>query len=322
MTGPAWAPTNSRPSGSVGPYSSMWARRICDELRVDGHATDFPVGPVLEGDALADLAGVGPAAAGPGSSFGEPHLSPLFGLGGESDARPSQLGGLLGAERGVVHAGEEGLEVTPTFSVGFDGGEESMGLVGVDHDAGVDFGGGALPGPADVCERVVGEDPDLAGVLHRVVQDHPFAGRCRCGRLGPGLGLGDPGQQVPDEPTPGGRILERIHPNGVGGQPGDRRSELVGRLGVVADPGAVRPAQRGAQILSRRLVGPVHQRFGGVSQGLGDAATRPWRQRRPLHGGVVEGEHVPGEIARSRSPRQRKPSTEEERLTVPRGGEQ
>jgi len=56
-----------------------------DELGVDGHATDLPVGPVLEGDPFPDLAGVGPAAAGSGSSISEPNLPPVFGLGGESE---------------------------------------------------------------------------------------------------------------------------------------------------------------------------------------------------------------------------------------------
>ncbi|HEU4545700.1 MAG TPA: hypothetical protein VFR88_05350, partial [Microlunatus sp.] len=85
-----------------------------DELRVDRHATDFVVGPVLEGDALADLARVGPAAAG-------------FARQGEVG---SAVGGLLRSECGVVHAGKEGFEVTPAFTVRFDGGEESVRLVG------------------------------------------------------------------------------------------------------------------------------------------------------------------------------------------------
>lgn len=76
------------------------------------------------------------------------------------------------------------------LSLGFDGAEEPVSLVGVDNDLGVD----SLPGPTDVGQRVLGEDAGFAGVLHGMVQDHPLARGCTCRRLRVVLGLCDPAQ--------------------------------------------------------------------------------------------------------------------------------
>ena len=80
--------------------------------------------------------------------------------------------------------------------------------VGVDHDPWIDTGGGARLSPAAVGQRV-GAEADLAGVLQRVCRiiRLPVAVAVAAAALDPGLGLGDPGQQVPDESTPGCRSL-------------------------------------------------------------------------------------------------------------------
>lgn len=115
------------------------------------------------------------AAAGPWFGVRQSHVAPPAGFRELDEVVYAQVDAFFGSQAGVVHGAEERFHALAALAVRLDGGEEPAGMLAVDDDARVDGGQGARLGPFHCLERVRGEDIDLAGVFHRVVDDHSLA---------------------------------------------------------------------------------------------------------------------------------------------------
>jgi hypothetical protein len=143
------------------------------------------------------------------------------------------------AQRSVVQAAVERLQVRAPVAESADGGQEFPGLGGADHDAPVDGrrdGGG---GPLDAVDGVGGNAAEFDGVAEGVVEHRPLAPLGRPGGGLPGQGLGARAERDPH----GGGVLQRADRQGGAGGPAQGEGDLARRVDL-AGGGVERPCEQ------------------------------------------------------------------------------
>ena len=166
-------------------------------------------GAVLEAAFFPAGAVVGPFGSGAGLGGGQ--VDPAPAAGRQHAVGFAQGDRLGGAQRGVVQAAEERLQVLAARALSPDGRQEPAGLGRVCDRAAVDGLGDRGGLPLDPVEGVGGQQPQFDGVAEGVGEHGPLAAG---GGRGGGLAVQPPGAGVQDG-ADGGRGLPARPPAGT-----------------------------------------------------------------------------------------------------------
>ena len=215
----------TRPSGVV-PYRLMWARSSWTSSGGMGMVRVSLSARCLRPRSWREVPWSVQAVPGAGGGGGQDDPPPPL-------RRQVQVGlaehdRLRRAQRGVVQAAVERLQVRAPVRQSPDGGQELPGLGGADHDPPVDGrrdGGG---GPLDAVDGVGGQAAEFDGVAEGVVEHRPLAPLRRPGGRLAGQGLGARAERDPH----GGRVVQRAERQRGAGGPAEGEGDLARRVGA------------------------------------------------------------------------------------------